>query len=384
MSRISSRQITDQVIKKLNNEYNKLDKLNIMVLGKTGVGKSTLINSIFGEKMVLAGTGKPVTNDISKVEQDGFPLVLYDTPGLELTGNNDYSSLSKQITKLIKDNYTDKIVGNEIHCIIYCVNTVSRRFESAESSFLRDILGKITIYNVPVIMVLTQAFSKNDAEALTNVIREENLPITDIIPVLADEYEFDEDITIPPYGVDTLTDKMAEILPESVRNTFIALESASLTLKLKIAKSAVNTASLAAAVTAAIPVPLADTAVLIPDQIAMLTGITLAFGFKLNKETTDSLITGTMNAIGPTVLGKQMRFSLLKFIPGVGHVISGTTAATIMESLGLTYIKLITMVYTGEIKMQEVNTPEGKKMIQRMFKGEMITAPAADKEENNG
>ena len=108
MSGLSSKYIADQVLKKLSREYDSLNKLNIMVLGKTGVGKSTLINSIFGGRVVAAGTGKPVTNNISKVEQEDMPLAVYDTPGLELTGKNDFDSLSKQLIKLIKDNYTDK------------------------------------------------------------------------------------------------------------------------------------------------------------------------------------------------------------------------------------------------------------------------------------
>ena len=384
MSGLSSKYIADQVLKKLSREYDTLNKLNIMVLGKTGVGKSTLINSIFGGRVVAAGTGKPVTNNISRVEQDDMPLAIYDTPGLELIGKNDFDSLSKQLVKLIKDNYSDNIVGNEIHCILYCVNTTSHRFESAEADFLRGILDKITVYNVPVIIVLTQAFSRPDAEALTTVIQNENLPITDIIPVLADEYEFDEDIVIPPYGVDALTGKMSEILPDSVRKTFIAIESANLSLKLKRAKRAVTTATIAAAASGGTPLPLTDMGILIPDQIAMLVGITTAFGFKMNKETVDSVLTGTMNAIWPKVLGQSMKFSLFKTIPGVGNVISGATAAAITNSFGETYINLLTKVYTGEIQMQEVNTPEGKLMIQQMFESGMRSVSNKNKEAKDG
>ena len=36
-------------------ENNKLPKLNIMIVGKTGVGKSTLLNSLFGENLASYG-----------------------------------------------------------------------------------------------------------------------------------------------------------------------------------------------------------------------------------------------------------------------------------------------------------------------------------------
>lgn len=52
----------------------KLPKLNIMILGKTGVGKSTLINSLFGENLAVTGFGRPVTQDIRKFETEDCPI----------------------------------------------------------------------------------------------------------------------------------------------------------------------------------------------------------------------------------------------------------------------------------------------------------------------
>ena len=62
----------------------KLARLNILVAGKSGVGKSTLINSVFGKEVAKTGDGEPVTSRICKNEKEGFPLTIYDTPGMEL------------------------------------------------------------------------------------------------------------------------------------------------------------------------------------------------------------------------------------------------------------------------------------------------------------
>ena len=129
MAEMLNKEVVDKIIATVKEEFEKMPKLNIMVLGKTGVGKSTLINSIFGDSLVRTGIGRPVTSDIVRVEKKDFPLALYDTPGLELRGENDFSSLSEQVIKVIKDCFTDDIEGNEIHCILYCVNTASHRFE---------------------------------------------------------------------------------------------------------------------------------------------------------------------------------------------------------------------------------------------------------------
>ena len=125
MAELLTKDVVDKIVATVKNEFDKMPKLNIMVLGKTGVGKSTLINNIFGDSLVRTGIGRPVTSDIVKVEKKDFPLALYDTPGLELRGDNAFDSLSDQVIKIIKDCFTDDIEGNEIHCILYCVSTAS-------------------------------------------------------------------------------------------------------------------------------------------------------------------------------------------------------------------------------------------------------------------
>ncbi|XP_057489273.1 translocase of chloroplast 101, chloroplastic-like isoform X1 [Actinidia eriantha] len=58
--------------------------LNILVLGKTGVGKSATINSIFGEKKAMIDAFKPATTAVNNIvgRIDGIKVRVFDTPGL--------------------------------------------------------------------------------------------------------------------------------------------------------------------------------------------------------------------------------------------------------------------------------------------------------------
>ena len=383
--------VVDKILNSVKEEYEKLPKLNIMILGKTGVGKSTLINSIFGDSLVRTGIGRPVTSDIVKVEKKDFPLALYDTPGLELTGDNAYDSLSKQVIDVIREGFESSVngSGNEIHCLLYCVSSASHRFEPSEAAFLKKIADKVKGYNVPVIIVLTQSFSKRDAAELRGVIEAENLPISSIVPVLAQDYEIDVDMVKKAYGIDDLAKIIAEILPEAIQNTFIALEKANLKLKIKRARGVVATAAAGALATGAIPLPIADAAVLVPDQIAMLAGITSAFGFPVDKGALMTVISGTIGSAGATVLGRNVVSGLLKLIPGAGTVagavVSGATAAAITYALGEAYVQVLTAVSRGEMKMSDINTEIGREEINRMFleKLKMRRLPSGEAEEES-
>ena len=48
------------------------------------------------------------------------------------------------------------------------------------------------ITQVPIIVVLTQSFSKKKAQEMRQVLLNENLDIIQIIPVLAEDYEIED------------------------------------------------------------------------------------------------------------------------------------------------------------------------------------------------
>lgn len=67
MAGIDAEKIAQEAINVIAEKIKNLNTLNIIVAGKTGVGKSTLINSVFKEKLADTGMGKPVTSHMRKI-----------------------------------------------------------------------------------------------------------------------------------------------------------------------------------------------------------------------------------------------------------------------------------------------------------------------------
>ncbi len=53
--------------------------MNILLMGATGMGKSSLINGLFGEEVAKVGIGKPVTQHLEKYVDEEKGLILWDT-----------------------------------------------------------------------------------------------------------------------------------------------------------------------------------------------------------------------------------------------------------------------------------------------------------------
>ncbi len=50
--------------------------MNILLMGAIGMGKSSLINALFGQEVAKAGVGKPVTQHLEKYVDEEKGLIL--------------------------------------------------------------------------------------------------------------------------------------------------------------------------------------------------------------------------------------------------------------------------------------------------------------------
>ena len=370
---------TDEIAKKcmdaINEKLKNLKKLNIIVVGKSGVGKSTLINSLFRDKIAETGLGRPITTEIRKIEKKDYPMAIYDTPDFELS-EGQQAKVKEEIIELIHKGLATGDINNAIHCIWYCINVGGNRtFDQTEINWLKELIEKNKVTKVPIIVVLTQACPKTKGKQMQTLVEKENLDIIKVIPVLAQDMDFDGEYVAKAYGLDQLVDIMSEALPEELQDTLQNVQKASLKSKKKRSRAVVAAASAVAFGEGFIPIPFSDAAVLIPTQITMIASITTNFGMSISKSVIMSFISSTIGTAGTTILGKSMVSNLFKLIPGVGTgvggMISGSTASLLTTALGEAYIKFMEMIYKGELKKEDLYDQNGQKAISKMFKEEL-------------
>lgn len=107
----------------------KRGPLTILVTGKTGTGKSALINGLVGEQVAREGAGlKGVTREVEefKFEKNGIPFSVFDSPGLQDAKVDDADTL-----KQISDRLVDKC-GAEVDLLIYCLNMTTIRIDNTD------------------------------------------------------------------------------------------------------------------------------------------------------------------------------------------------------------------------------------------------------------
>lgn len=359
--------IAQEAINAIADKIKNLKTLNIIVAGKTGVGKSTLINAVFREKLAETGMGKPVTDHMRKITKKGIPLAIYDTRGFEL-GREVQTEVKQEVIDTISKGLATHDINKAIHCIWYCINTASNRVEPEEIEWLKELSKDNQITQVPIIIVLTQSFSKKKADEMKKILLDENLDVIQVIPVLAENYEIEDLGTAKSYGLDVLIKVIGEALPEELMDTLQNVQIASLEEKKRHAQAAVATAGAA-------PIPFSDCALLIPTQLGMIASITVIFGFDVNKSIITALLSSTIGAGGATLLGKTVVSNLLKFIPGAGTVaggaISAGTAGVITAALGQAYISVMELVFKGDMNINDIGTKKGKETMSALFKEQL-------------
>ena len=129
-------------------------KKEILIIGKSGVGKSSFINYMLGSNECEVGDGKPVTSKGIYRKEFGKDCYLYDTWGLEadkynewkrllekVLGNED-NTLFEGIFKGIFKEHIDYPIKGFFDSIFYCLSAQSGRVEEKELVVIKWLYDK--------------------------------------------------------------------------------------------------------------------------------------------------------------------------------------------------------------------------------------------------
>lgn len=360
--------IVQDILQKTEEEVKSMAPVNILVAGKTGVGKSTLINAVFRENLAQTGIGKPVTKHLERITKEAIPLVLFDTKGFELN-EQVQKEVRKEVLEEIQRARATGDRSKEIHAVWYCISAASHRLESFEEGFLRELSEKL-----PVILVLTQSILEEETSMLMDYICSLKLKLEQVIPVVAKPYRIGSQ-ELPVTGLKALVHETLRLLPEEVEPAFINAQKVDVMKKAELARKWSRGFITETFMVGFTPIPFADAPILASSQVAMIAKITSIFGVSMNKALVTSIVSSVTGVSGAVYTGRALVSNLLKMIPGagtvVGGIISGSTAALITTALAYAYINLMVLVATAEYKNATMKQSEIIDFMQKELKKQM-------------
>lgn len=369
---------TDAFRTEFEKQAAQIGRFNLAVFGKTGVGKSTLINAIFGEPVAATGIGDPVTLDTHLYLDTRGTLGLVDTRGIEI--GRDDAELIKEVSKYVKQ-MRGKPVSEQIHVAWYCVRGMDRRFEEVEGTFIRTLhdLG------IPVLVVFTQVPMHDgqyhpDAVELARLVEAKNLPIVGGRPFMT--YAMRDQFTgQPPYGLMDVLQATFHVVPDAVHAALAAAQTIDLQAKHQAAQRHINATVAAAAGAAAVPIPFSSAALLVPMQLGMMGRIAHLYQLPFDRA---ALLAVASTSVA-TTLGRTAAANLLKFIPGAGSIAGGVINASVASgftlAMGQSWLTVCQRAAAGKLPTSVdgvLDSAAVKKLFEDEFRKRMPTIRRQD------
>lgn len=319
----------------------------ILIIGRRGAGKSSLINAIFNQKVanvgsVLSETGKA---EWHKFENAKGAIDILDTRGMGDATKPESANFEEAIDDIksgIKQLCPDAI-------LFLC------KAKDVDAHITNDVENVITIrkyiidthgYDIPVAALVTQVDEldpkrveppyedqtkqENIAEAvnaLQTAFNGAEIDLLKVIPVSAySEFEENKRTYDNYWNIDTLIEYLIEVLPNSAQLQLARLSSLK-KLQRKYARVLVGSTATICAGIAATPIPLADAIPITGAQVVMLTGIAYISGRELNRKSALEFLAALGINVGAGFALRQGTRALVKFVfPGAGHAVSAAMA----------------------------------------------------------
>lgn len=280
----------------------RIKRCNVLVIGNTGVGKSTLISTLFQVPI-----NNSVTQAISKTPYTkiGLSIAVYDALGLEKE-RKQRDKVKQDIAKFIKQK-NSKEPEDQIHAIWYCVNSQVER----ESEIDQQWIGSIA-RDLPVIAVITRA-SGIETNWLQPYLKR-NPNIRRVVSVMA-KPETNVLGVIKPHGLDSLLVATENLLDEIAQKAIMDAVNAKANLAFGWCRDGCAKVLTAQLSTQLLPIGMVKNYATSGLQVWMLADISKTFDYQFDQTTLTELCAVGCGAAGVDSLIEEA----LKNLPGIDY-----------------------------------------------------------------
>ena len=338
-----------------------MERGNVLVIGNSGVGKSTLINSVLGDEKAKTGYGSSGTTDKLEIyESEEVAFRIIDTVGFEPSLVKGWKAINA-VKKWSKESAKNGKEDSEINVIWFCVEgTSSKLFPKT----IKDLSKATAMWEtVPIVVVITKSYSvperTQNIEMVSNAFAKQkrySKNLKHIVPVVASTYTLNNTAFAAPEGITELIDVTNELMPEGIKAGAHDIYNFKLKRKKGLAQSIVALSTTAAVTVAAVPISLADALILSPIEVAQING--LAQLYEINKGEDSKQFLNSIVEVGTVSTAAKAAISALKAVPGINiaaSVLNAIIAGAIVAAIGEGCIYAFEKVYTGEKSIEDID-----------------------------